>query len=54
MPNHYIKLLTKYDGSKGTSAEEPMDHFQEFTDNIFVDNDDVYMSLFAQYLEGDV
>jgi hypothetical protein len=31
-----------------------MASFQDFTDNLFVEHDDVFMRLFVQTLEGDV
>ena len=29
-----------------------MTHFEDFTDNIFIQNDDVYTSVFTQILKG--
>ena len=51
---HYLKYFPKYDGTKGTSTEEHIGCFNDFNDNIFVDNYDVYMRLFSQYLDKDV
>jgi hypothetical protein len=31
-----------------------MSTFQDFTDNLFIEHDDVFMSIFFQTLEGDV
>eukprot|EP01018_Ginkgo_biloba_P021852 Gb_40590 [translate_table: standard] len=54
MPNNYLKILPKFDGENNASVEDHMIHFQDFTDNLFIEYDDVYMRLFGQTLEGDV
>jgi hypothetical protein len=54
LPENYLKLLPKYDGEKEITTEEHMDSFQDFTDNLFIEHDDVFMILFVQNLEGDV
>jgi hypothetical protein len=47
-------LLPKYNGEPTLSTEEHLVSFQDFTDNLFMEHDDVFMRLFVQTLEGDV
>eukprot|EP01018_Ginkgo_biloba_P034759 Gb_09446 [translate_table: standard] len=54
MPDNYLKILPKFDGEKNALAEDHMTAFQDFTDNLFIEHDDVYMRFFVQTLEGDV
>jgi hypothetical protein len=54
LPKNYMKYLPKFDGDKTRSAEEHMSAFHDFTDDQFVEHDDVFMRLFVQTLEGDV
>jgi hypothetical protein len=54
LPENYLKLLPKYNGESSLSAEEHLVTFQDFTDNLFMENDDVFMRFFVQTLEGDV
>ena len=53
MPEHYLKLLPKYDGEQDISAQEHMDKFLNFTDDLLIEDDDVYMIFFVQTLEGE-
>ena len=50
----YLKLFPKYNGDKYIIAEECMVIFHEFTNNIYIEHDDVFMRLFFQTLEGEV
>jgi hypothetical protein len=54
LPENYLKLLPKYDGEKTHSVEEHIGSFQDFTDNLFVEHEDVFMRIFVQNLEGDI
>jgi hypothetical protein len=54
LSENYLKLISKYDGEKIISVEEHMLSFQYLTDNMFIENDDVFMRFFVQNLEGDV
>jgi hypothetical protein len=54
LPENYLKLFPKYNGEPTLSVEEHLVTFQDFTDNLFVEHDDVFMRLFVQTLEGDV
>jgi hypothetical protein len=49
-----LKRLPKYDGEKTPSTEEQIDSFQDFTENLFVEHDIVFMRIFVHTLEGDV
>jgi hypothetical protein len=52
--DNHMKYLPKFDGDKTHSTEEHMSVFHDFTDDQFVEHDDVFMRLFFQTLEGDV
>eukprot|EP01018_Ginkgo_biloba_P022732 Gb_08713 [translate_table: standard] len=54
MPDNYLKILPKFDGEKNVLAEDHMIAFQDFTDNMFIEHDDVYMRRFVQTLEGNM
>jgi hypothetical protein len=54
LPENYLKLLPKYDGEKTHSTKEHIAAFQEFTENLFVEHDNVFMRIFVQTLEGDI
>jgi hypothetical protein len=54
MPDNYLKLMPKYNAEKKGTAEEHLDAFQNFTDNLNVEHEDVYMRIFVQTLDGDV
>jgi len=49
-----MKYLPKVDGNKTCSDEEHMCAFHEFTDDRFVEHDDIFMRIFVQNLYGDV
>jgi hypothetical protein len=51
---NYLKLLPKYDGEKTLIVEEHMVVFQDFTENLFIEHDDVFKILFVQTIKGDV
>jgi len=52
LPKNYLKLLPKYNGEPSLSIEEHIATFQVFTHNMFMEHDDVFMSLFFQNLEA--
>jgi hypothetical protein len=52
LPENYLKLLPKYNGEPTLSVEEHLVSFQDFTDNLFMEHDNVFMRLFVQTLEG--
>jgi hypothetical protein len=47
-------MLPKYNGEPTLSTEEHLVSLHDFTNNLFVEHDDVFMRLFVQNLEGDV
>ena len=49
---HYLKILPKFYREKDISTDGHMALFQYFTNNIFIEHDDVYMRPFVQTLEG--
>jgi hypothetical protein len=50
LPENYLNLLPKYDGQKTHSTEEHIESFQEFTDNMFVEQNNVLVRYFVQNL----
>jgi hypothetical protein len=54
IPKNNLNLLPKYDGEQAHSVEERILSFQDFTKNIFMENNDVLMRIFVQILERDV
>jgi hypothetical protein len=54
LPKNSLNILPKYDGEKTHSVEEHIESFQYFIHNLFVENNDVFMRLFVQNVEGDV
>ena len=52
MPEHYLKLLPKYNaGEQDISAEEHMDKFQNFINDMLIEEDDAYMRFFLKHLK---
>ena len=54
MPKNYLKLLPRFSGDKKGPVEENISGFHDFTNNFMVEDDDVFMRLFVQTVEGDV
>ena len=54
MHDIYLNILPKFDGEKYIIVEQHMDKLQEFTNNLLIEDDDVYMRLFVKNLEGEV
>jgi hypothetical protein len=52
LPKNYMKLLPKYNGEPTLSVEEHLMAFQCFTDNLFLEHEDLFMRLFVKNLEG--
>lgn len=53
-PQHYLKSLPKFNGEDETTIEEHILAFQGFLDNMNIDNEDVWMRIFVQRLDGQV
>ena len=53
MRDIYLNILPKFDWEKYIIVEQHMDKLQDFTNNLLIEDDDVYMRLFAQTLEGE-
>lgn len=53
-PNGYLKYLPKYNGETGPSAEDHLQAFLDFANNMNIEQENVYMRLFVQSLEGNV
>ena len=53
VPENYLKLLPKYNSEINIDAEEHLDAFQNYMDDLKVEHEDVYMRLFVQSLEGE-
>ena len=51
--DNYLKLLPRYDSEKKIKADEHLDAFQNYMDDLNIQHEDVYMRLFVQYLEGE-
>jgi hypothetical protein len=51
LPKNYLKMLPKYNGEPTLSVEEHLTAFQDFTDDLFVECDDVFMRLLLGYLD---
>jgi len=49
-----MKYLPQFHGGKTHSTEDNMSAFRDFTDDEFVEHNDVFMRLFVQTLGGDV
>jgi hypothetical protein len=53
LPDKYLKELPKYNGQTNVSVEDHIASFRDCTDNLIVSEEDVYLILFVQSLEGD-
>jgi len=51
-PPGYLKYLPRYNGETGSSAEDHLQAFLDFADNMNIEQEHVYMRLFVQSLEG--
>ena len=49
-----MKHLPRYNGESGSSAEDHLQAFLDFADNMNIEQENVYTRLFVQYLEGNV
>ena len=51
--DNYLKLLPRYDAEKKVKADEHLDAFQNYMDDLNIQHEDIYMKLFMQSLEGE-
>jgi len=49
-----LKYLPRYNGETGPSTKDHLQAFLDFADNINIEQENVYMRLFVQSLEGNV
>jgi len=47
----YVKHLPRFSGEIGTSIEDHVSSFLDFADNMNIEQEDVYMRLFVEYLK---
>ena len=52
MPNNYINILLKFNGESDFSIEYHMIAFQDFTDKLYIEHDDVCMRLLFKHFKG--
>jgi hypothetical protein len=50
----YLKYMPKYIGEEDITAEEHLASFYSYTDNLNIENEDVWMRVFIQSLDGEV
>ena len=53
IPDNYLKLLPRYDSEKKIKADEHLDAFLNYMDDLNIVHRDVFMRLFVQSLEGE-
>eukprot|EP01018_Ginkgo_biloba_P001504 Gb_17813 [translate_table: standard] len=53
MPPRYLKSLPRFNGDDEITAEKHLATFQNFTDNLEIEYDDVFMRMFCNSFEGD-
>ena len=53
IPDNYLKLFPRYNLEKKVKADEHLDAFQNYMDDLNIQHEDVYMRLFVQSLEGE-
>src|SRR5271156_5174201 len=53
IPDNYLKLLPRYDSEKKIKADEHLDAFLNYMDDLNIVHQDVFMRLFVQSLEGE-
>ena len=49
----YLKYMPKFTGEEDTTAEEHLAAFYSYADNINIENEDVWMRVFVQSLDGE-
>ena len=49
----YQKYMPKFTGIEGVSAEEHLESFYSYVDNLDISEDDVWMRVFVQILDGE-
>ena len=52
-PDNYLKLLPRYDAERKIKADEHLDAFQNYMEDLNIQHEDIYMRLFVQSLEGE-
>jgi hypothetical protein len=50
----YLKYMPKFTGEGDITAEEHLDAFYSYADNLNIENEDVWMRVFVQSLDGEV
>jgi hypothetical protein len=53
-PRDYLKYMPKFTGKEDTTAEEHLAFFYSYADNLNIVNEDVWMRVFIQSLDGEV
>ena len=49
----YHKYMPKFTGTEGVSAQEHLESFYNYADNLDISEDDVWMRVFVQSLDGE-
>jgi len=49
----YLKYMPKFTGEEDITAAEHLATFYSYPDNLSIENDDVWMRVFVQSLDGD-
>jgi hypothetical protein len=52
-PDNYLKLLPEFNGEAEITALENLSIFDNFTDNLGLEHEDVYMRIFVQNFQGE-
>jgi glycosidase len=50
----YLKYMPKFTGEEDTTVEEHLATFYSYADNLNIENEDVWMRVFVQSLDGEV
>jgi hypothetical protein len=50
----YLKYMPKFTGEEDITVEEHLDAFYSYADNMKIENEDVWMRVFVQSLDGEV
>ena len=50
----YQNYVPKFTGTEGVTAEEHLESFYSYADNLDISEDDVWMRVFVQSLDGEV
>jgi hypothetical protein len=53
-PRDYLKYMPKFTGEGDITAEEHLAAFYSYADNLNIENEDVWMRVFVQILDGEV